>query len=323
MNENQKQLQRRVEQAAEATLARKKSVSAIDVLVGIRWLPPPVLDQWRQGRLPSLERGIEVNLHKLSTAMHLFRSWAVGRGLVPSETAYVTSTRQRQPLQFSVSGQESVERGYRTHWVSPDLSEPRRKQLVERQSKPSDLVAIMPLNDWTCTQCGGTGDLLLMEEPGPVCLACADMDHLVFLPAGSATLSRRAKKASRLSLVVVRFARARKRYERKGILVEEAALEQAERDCLADEDARARQRVRAAERREVEDVDFQAQFALAILDRFPTARRSGPRRSPGTRAPGAAAGWAAPPPRGRWTRRRSRSRSWRPCGTRTRRTTSC
>jgi hypothetical protein len=269
MNENQKQLQRRVEQAAEATLARKKYVSPIDVLVGIRWLPPPVVDQWRQGRLPSLERGIEVNLHKLSTAMHLFRSWAVGRGLVPSETAYVTSTRQRQPLQFSVSGQESVERGYRTHWVSPDLSEPRRKQLVERQSRPPDLVAIMPLDDWTCTQCGGTGALLLMEEPGPVCLTCADMDHLVLLPAGNATLSRRAKKASRLSLVVVRFARARKRYERQGVLVEEAALEQAERDCLEDEDARGRQRVRAAERREVEDVDFQAQFARAILDLFP------------------------------------------------------
>ena len=42
---------------------------------------------------------------------------------------------------------------------------------------------------------------------------------LVFLPAGNATLSRRAKQASRLSAVVVRFSRARKRYERQGVLV--------------------------------------------------------------------------------------------------------
>src|SRR5215813_11677600 len=103
-----------------------------------------------------------------------------------------------------------------------------------------------------------------MKEPGQVCLTCADMDHLVFLPAGDATLSRRAKRASRLSLVVVRLSRARKRYERQGILVEETALERAEDECLADEDARARQRLRAAERRKVQDVDFQERFAREI-----------------------------------------------------------
>jgi hypothetical protein len=95
------------------------------------------------------------------------------------------------------------------------------------------------------------------------------MDHLVFLPAGDATLSRRVKKASRLSLVVVRFSRARKRYERQGILVEEAALERAEEECLADEDARARRRLRAVERRNVEDVGFQARFVQEIRNLFP------------------------------------------------------
>ena len=49
MNENMKQLQARVERAAEVALAQKKYVSPIDVLVGIRWLPQSVLDQWRQG----------------------------------------------------------------------------------------------------------------------------------------------------------------------------------------------------------------------------------------------------------------------------------
>ena len=40
-----------------------------------------------------------------------------------------------------------------------------------------------------------------------------------------AALTLRAKKNSRLSAVVVRFSRARKRYERQGILVAEDALE--------------------------------------------------------------------------------------------------
>ncbi len=63
-------------------------------------------------------------------------------------------------------------------------------------------------------------------------MPCADLEHLVFLPAGDATLTRRAKDASDLSAVVVRFSRARRRYERQGIVVEEAALEQAEESVL-------------------------------------------------------------------------------------------
>ena len=47
----------------------------------------------------------------------------------------------------------------------------------------------------------------------------------------------------------MRFSRARKRYECQGILVEEAALERAEAQCLADEDARSQRRERDRQRR--------------------------------------------------------------------------
>ena len=100
-------------------------------------------------------------------------------------------------------------------------------------------------------------------------MRCADMDHLVFLPSGDAALTRRAKANSRLSAVVVRFSRARKRYERQGILVEEHALERAERECLADEEARARCRDRDAQRRAVEDVELQGRMAQEIVRLFP------------------------------------------------------
>lgn len=98
---------------------------------------------------------------------------------------------------------------------------------------------ISALRDWVCSTCGGTGELLIMENDEPACMECADMDHLVFLPSGDAALTRRAKRASRLSAVVVRFSRARKRYERQGILVEADALERAEAECLADAPAGA------------------------------------------------------------------------------------
>ena len=181
--------------------------------------------------------------------MKAFRSWARDRGLKPSETACVARTRDRRQLRFSKSGDPGVECAYRTHWVSPELSDPKRERLAKRQGRPPDLVVISPFEEWTCAGCGNDGDgLLLMEEQGPICIRCAELDHLVFLPSGDAALSRRAKKASRLAAVVVRFSRA-KRYERQGILVEEAALEHAEAECLADAEARARRRERDEVRR--------------------------------------------------------------------------
>ena len=273
---------------AEAALAERSLVSPIDVLIGLGWLTPHAVDSWRQGRAEDLERLAQANLHKLSAAMAVLRRWAVDRGLRPSETAYLARTRDRRPLRFSRSGDAAIEAAYRTHWVSPNLSEAKQRRLTERQSSPPDLVVISALGDWSCTACGQTGDLLIMEGPGPLCLGCADLDHLVFLAAGDAALTRRAKKASGISAVVVRFSRSRHRYERQGVLVEEAALEQAEQACLADEDARHRRRVREEQRRVEQDVEFQAAFAQAITELFPgcpperaeeVARHAGTRRS--------------------------------------------
>jgi hypothetical protein len=105
---------------------------------------------------------------------------------------------------------------------------------AKRGNKAQDLVVVSPLKRWACVECSGTGDFLTMDDAGPLCLGCADLDHLVYLPAGDAALTRRAKKAGGLSAVVVRFSRARRRYERQGILIEEEALDRAERECLAE-----------------------------------------------------------------------------------------
>ena len=262
-------LEQRVVSAAEAALSEREYVTALDVLVGVGWLEQGRVDEWRQGRVDYLERAVQAGLGNVSTAMRLFRRWAQARGLKPSETVYLSRSRGRRPLRFSKSGDPAIEQAYRTHWVSPVLSERKRARLVERQSKPPDLVVVSPVKKWTCSSCGATGGLLIMEEPGPLCMACAEMDHLVFLASGDAALTRRAKRASRLSAVVVRFSRARGRYERQGILVEEDALGQAEAECLADEDARARRRERDATRRAEQDLELQARMAAKIAQLFP------------------------------------------------------
>lgn len=251
-------------------MSERKFVTAIDVLVGLGWLEPRRVDEWRQGRVDYLERVTIASLGKISSAMRCFRRWAQARGLKPSETEYLARTRDRRRLRFSKTGDPGIELAYRTHWVSPELSERKRARLAERQSRPPDLVVVSAVKDWACSLCGSEdGGWLIMEDSGPVCMACADLGHLVFLPSGDAALTRRAKVYSRLSAVVVRFSRARKRYERQGILVEEHALDRAERECLADEEARARRRERDALSRADQDLDLQARMAAEIVRLFP------------------------------------------------------
>jgi hypothetical protein len=78
-------LEERVKRAAEAALAEQQYVSAIDVLLGLGWLAPTHLQQWRQGRIESLERVVQANLNEVTVAM---AASAGGRGTKDS-------TRQR------------------------------------------------------------------------------------------------------------------------------------------------------------------------------------------------------------------------------------
>ncbi len=229
--QNRKKLADRVTKAAEAALAAQSYVSPVDVLVGIGWLDPGAVKRWRQGQVDYLERALQTNPSRISEAMTLFRSWATAKGLVPSETHYVARTPQRQTLRFSNSGDPTIEQLYRTHWLSDELSTRKRERLAEKASRAPELVVIQLLNAaWTCHRCGGTGDLLIMENPGPACLRCVGLDDLEFLAAGDALLTRRVKAKSARHAVVVRFSKSRRRYERQGLLVEPQALTQAQRE---------------------------------------------------------------------------------------------
>ena len=139
-------------------------------------------------------------------------------------------------------------------------------------SRSPGIVVFCILRDAVCEECGAElsrGSFLHLKEGRPLCLSCADLDRLVFLPAGDATLTRRANRASTLKAVVVRFSRSRKRYERQGSLVEEEALARAEQECLTDAEARERARSRAAQRRQEHDAEYVAAFAGRLGELFP------------------------------------------------------
>jgi hypothetical protein len=144
---------------------------------------------------------------------------------------------------------------------------------VKQGKRESELLVFISHRDSTCDECkeelGHGAWITLNKQKGALCLSCADLDHLVFLAPGDAALTRRARRHSTLAAVVLKWSRARKRYERQGLLVENEALEKAEQECLADSESRARRREREAEKYAEMDQKYIGQFALRVRELFP------------------------------------------------------
>jgi hypothetical protein len=147
-------------------------------------------------------------------------------------------------------------------------------QTVSSQSEGNEeLKVFISSRESTCGECGENlgahAWISLARDKGALCLACADLDHLIFLPSGNAALTRRARKHSILNAVVLKWSRARKRYERQGLLVEPQALEKAEEECLADSEIRERRREREVLRRDEVDREYVEKFATRVRELFP------------------------------------------------------
>jgi hypothetical protein len=272
----QSNFQERVEHAAEAAFKRNGSVGPLELFQEMGLLQPVHVEGWRKGNecYRVLQQWIQVGPEKFQKTVSYFQEWVKQRGLRPIEAAY---TRRGpggiEQLHVTEDGDPELEKFYRTHYTQADLPEKKAARLAAKLNRPPDLVAFEKVGDeGNCSECGAEllkGDYLLMEKSQPLCLTCADLDQLVFLLAGDTALSRRARKYSLLAAVVVRFSRARKRYERQGLLVTEEALAKAEKECAADAPARAAARAHAAVTRQEEDREFVAALAQAISLRYP------------------------------------------------------
>jgi hypothetical protein len=135
-----------------------------------------------------------------------------------------------------------------------------------------EIVVFQVRRETRCAECGQElwrGSLLRVEREKALCMECADLDHLEFLPSGDAAITRRASKYSPLRAVVVQWSRTRKRYERQGILADPEAIRRAEEESLANADLRQRRQERAALRREEADREYVAAFARAVRAAYP------------------------------------------------------
>ena len=269
-------LRDRVITAAEAALKAGGSVGPLELFQHMRLLEPIHFEGWRKGSecYRVLERCIQAGPVKFEQTLRYFGEWVQARGLRPLEASYTRRTPGgTEQLQVTADGNPEREKLYRTRYAPAQLTEHKTQQLAAKLTNPPDLVVSEKVSeDGNCSECGAElskGSLLCMEQGQPLCLTCADLDDLVFLPAGDMALSRRARKHSSLSAVVVRFSRARKRYERQGLLVTASALASAEEQCVADAPERSVRRAQDAIHRQAEDGEFVQSLTHYIAEQFP------------------------------------------------------
>ena len=260
----------RVTTAAETALADHQYASFIDVLTGMGLLHN--VQAWHNGRVQYLDEMVQGSPEKLLKVIEMFQKWAAERSLrredLPPHASFI-----RTPPKYHTTSQFPVlEQAFRLHFVSPQLAEKKLEKLREKVNAAAPPTVFSIVKASKCSQCNRElwkGELLTMQGNQPLCMECADLDHLVFLGSGDAALTRRATKHSSLWAVVVRFSRSRGRYERQGVLVQPEALEKAEEECLADADLRAARQARDAERRQFEDVELAALMAEKIRALYP------------------------------------------------------
>ncbi|MHA7057471.1 DUF2293 domain-containing protein [Aquimarina sp. M1] len=125
-----------------------------------------------------------------------------------------------------------------------------------------------------CISCGkkiplGKSFVAESESHKGTCFNCSPFKGYVLLPPGDVAMTRRSKKYSMRCGVVLAWNQRRKRYERRGQLVEAIAIEKARVACEQDQEARILKNKKAARIREQKDHEFILNFAKAIRTRYP------------------------------------------------------
>lgn len=104
-----------IKEATAAILEAGDVVRTIDVLVQLEVITPELVERWRKGGVPYLERGMTAGLSRVARMLAVLHGHALELGLVPVAGKYVrrgTKTR----LRFSKSGEPESEAAYARHY---------------------------------------------------------------------------------------------------------------------------------------------------------------------------------------------------------------
>ncbi len=223
-------IEERVIRSALTGLSQNNYVSLMDIFIRLGFLQLAQINLWKTCQIPYLELAINAGTEKIKQTKAVFTKWVAEQQLIAHTIKAWSTTRHPRELQFSKDGALAIEQMYQLHYFNNDLVINKQQNILNKLSRLAELVVFQITKDAQCSRCQQTlfkSSLLFMGIGKTLCLKCAELDHLHFLSSGDTSITRKAKQYSSLVAVVVKFSRTRKRYEPQGILVEPAALQQA------------------------------------------------------------------------------------------------
>ena len=124
MARNRQDLLRALSTNTSELLKEKGYICFVDVFMKLGYLSQSNYENWRFKRVSSLERVLTVNLSRINFIMKTVRRNSLNGHLKPSMTVYKSWGKGKKTLlQFSKSGDLTIETAYATHFVKPKRTE--------------------------------------------------------------------------------------------------------------------------------------------------------------------------------------------------------
>lgn len=127
------EIQKKVNGVMDSQIFHRGYAAPVEVLMGLNILEKKSYLDWRNGRVPYLEKVCHMNLSKLSKVMHAIRHYAYEHHLKPSYTVYKKYGKGNQKLLFSRYGRADVERNYATHYLDSERIQALKEEKYHEQ----------------------------------------------------------------------------------------------------------------------------------------------------------------------------------------------
>jgi hypothetical protein len=117
---NRRALERALSPITSDLLNEKGYLCFVDIFMRLGYLSKSDYENWRFRRVPYLERVLTLNLPTINFVMKTVRRNSLNGHLKPSMTVYKSWGKGKKTLlQFSKSGDPTIETAYATHFVKP------------------------------------------------------------------------------------------------------------------------------------------------------------------------------------------------------------
>ncbi len=133
---NRTELHAKIKSICHDMAYKQGYINSIDVLKSLGYLSIDKINDWRNGRIPYLEKVCTVNLGTLSFINKTIRQISIELKLKQSLTDYRKYGKGvKTKLVFSKTADENIEKAYSTHYIDAvRINELKQKQTIEKKA---------------------------------------------------------------------------------------------------------------------------------------------------------------------------------------------